>query len=224
MSETYKLTYFNIRGVAEPIRMMFAVAGVPYEDVRVKQEDWPEMKKKFTYGQVPVLQVGEDRTLAQSNAIVRYLAQKFGLNGADDWQNAKIDELSEVLVDFRTEWRKYFMERDREKRTQLKKELFEVIMPRTIGKVEEYKKAKGSKFLVGDKLTWVDIQYAHFLEVCSLTLDLDKMPAPHEFDKAVLIEDPTIMEPYPSLKELQKTVFGVPQIKKWIETRPQTNF
>ena len=32
---SYKLTYFDIRGLAEPARIMFAVAQVPYEDVRL---------------------------------------------------------------------------------------------------------------------------------------------------------------------------------------------
>lgn len=33
-TSTIKLTYFNARGVAEPTRMMFAAAGVTYEDFR----------------------------------------------------------------------------------------------------------------------------------------------------------------------------------------------
>lgn len=44
-SETYKLTYFDFRGLAEPIRLMFAFAGVDYIDERVPQDaSWPEKK------------------------------------------------------------------------------------------------------------------------------------------------------------------------------------
>ena len=41
---TYKLTYFPVRARAEVIRFVFAQAEVKYEDVRIKQETWPELK------------------------------------------------------------------------------------------------------------------------------------------------------------------------------------
>lgn len=40
----YKLTYFGIRGLAEPIRLVFAAAGVEYEDHRLEREAWPALK------------------------------------------------------------------------------------------------------------------------------------------------------------------------------------
>lgn len=40
----YRLIYFNIRGRAEPARLIFAYVGVNYEDVRIKEEEWPALK------------------------------------------------------------------------------------------------------------------------------------------------------------------------------------
>ena len=40
----YKLTYFQMRARGEVIRMIFAVAGVPYEDNRIEWSEWPALK------------------------------------------------------------------------------------------------------------------------------------------------------------------------------------
>lgn len=40
----WKLTYFNGRGRAETIRLLFAQAAVPYDDIRIEREQWPAMK------------------------------------------------------------------------------------------------------------------------------------------------------------------------------------
>lgn len=41
---TFKLTYFNIKGLAEPIRQLFAYGGIEYEDNRIERDDWPALK------------------------------------------------------------------------------------------------------------------------------------------------------------------------------------
>jgi prostaglandin-H2 D-isomerase / glutathione transferase len=41
---TYKLTYFNLRGRGEVARLIFAAAGVEYEDKRLEFSEWPEVK------------------------------------------------------------------------------------------------------------------------------------------------------------------------------------
>ena len=44
MAPKIKLIYFNAEGRAELTRMILAQAGVEFEDVRVKRDDWPAMK------------------------------------------------------------------------------------------------------------------------------------------------------------------------------------
>ncbi len=40
----YTLYYFDARGRAELSRMLFALANVDYEDVRVEQDEWKNSK------------------------------------------------------------------------------------------------------------------------------------------------------------------------------------
>ena len=45
---SYKLYYFNARGAVEPIRIIFALADVNYEDIRFEGEDWTHKFKPGT--------------------------------------------------------------------------------------------------------------------------------------------------------------------------------
>lgn len=40
----YKLVYFSIRGLGEPIRLLLNYAKIDFEDVRIHLEAWPEIK------------------------------------------------------------------------------------------------------------------------------------------------------------------------------------
>jgi hypothetical protein len=44
MAPTYKLTYFNVKGLGEPIRFLLSYGGVEFEDHRLEGEEWPKLK------------------------------------------------------------------------------------------------------------------------------------------------------------------------------------
>ncbi|GMR30499.1 hypothetical protein PMAYCL1PPCAC_00694 [Pristionchus mayeri] len=102
----YKLHYFDICGRAEPIRMMFSVAGVPYEDHRFTKAEWPELKKNFPFEAVPVLEV-DGVQVAQTLAILRYVARENGFAGPDNLTAAIADSLADQFVDFLTSTEKW---------------------------------------------------------------------------------------------------------------------
>ncbi|KAI6219846.1 Glutathione S-transferase [Aphelenchoides fujianensis] len=72
-----KLYYFDVRNLAEMSRMILHYGNVPFEDVRVDQSEWPELKTKMLYGKLPLLEV-HGKQLGESCAIARYLARKQG--------------------------------------------------------------------------------------------------------------------------------------------------
>lgn len=65
------LTYFNIEGKAEKIRLAMKIGKVAFEDKRVSFPEWGELKSTMKYGQMPVMQVGDGEPLAQSGAMLR---------------------------------------------------------------------------------------------------------------------------------------------------------
>jgi len=44
---SYKLCYFDVRGLGEMARLLFAEAGVDYEDCRISFGDWPNHKSSM---------------------------------------------------------------------------------------------------------------------------------------------------------------------------------
>lgn len=46
---TYKLWYFNITGLGEPIRYILSYNNVPFEDKRLSFEEWPKYKDRMYY-------------------------------------------------------------------------------------------------------------------------------------------------------------------------------
>lgn len=76
MSDKPILTYFNIPGRAELLRLILAYAGQPFTDRRVTNREFDALKAGFPFGQVPVLETEEHGVIAQTGAIARYLAHK----------------------------------------------------------------------------------------------------------------------------------------------------
>ncbi|GMS82397.1 hypothetical protein PENTCL1PPCAC_4572, partial [Pristionchus entomophagus] len=87
----------------ECIRMMFAIAGMPLEEVRVQVHDWEGMvKNKVTpFDDLPMLEV-DGVKLGQSPAILRYVAREFGFAGSDSFTTAVADSLADWYADFVT--------------------------------------------------------------------------------------------------------------------------
>jgi len=75
-----KLTYFDIEGVAEGVRLAFILGGTEFEDDRIQFSQWGELKSKTPHGTLPVMTIdngdGSPPTgmLTQSGAMIRYAA------------------------------------------------------------------------------------------------------------------------------------------------------
>merc|ERR1719210_2105038 len=66
-----RLTYLDIKGVAEPVRLALFIGGLPFEDRRVSYEQILELP----CGQVPVLEI-DGEAFAQSMALLRWAGRR----------------------------------------------------------------------------------------------------------------------------------------------------
>jgi glutathione S-transferase len=115
-----KLTYFDFHGGrGEPARLALSIGGIPFEDDRVAPADWPARKPDTPFGALPVLEV-DGQTLAQSNAINRYVGKLTDLYPLDAWQAALWDEVMEAVEDINTKLAATFFLPEEEKKTQRK--------------------------------------------------------------------------------------------------------
>ncbi|PSN37231.1 hypothetical protein C0J52_12656 [Blattella germanica] len=78
MAPTYKLIYFNARGKAEHIRFIFAYAGIDYEDERITQDKWPELKRKlYQYRMEPDQFKKEEKKIILMKEKIPFYLNKF---------------------------------------------------------------------------------------------------------------------------------------------------
>jgi len=201
----YKLTYFNSRGRAELCRLIFAVAGVQYEDVRLEKDHWPALKPKAPFGQLPMLEV-DGVTLCQSNAMARFLARRFNLAGKTELDQARVDMIIDCFEDSAKPLMSLFHEPDEQKKAELKKKFVEEQLPVAFVNLEKLlvQNHNGDKYLVGDELTWAD------LALIILADWLTHVGGDAEFGK------------HPKLAALRQRVLDQPKIAEWIAKRPVT--
>jgi glutathione S-transferase len=98
----YKLSYFDIAASrGEECRLAFSVAGVDFEDHRVRHDEWRDLKPKTPFGSLPVLELEGKPPISQCNAILTYIGRRYGLLPDDAWEAARIESLLCAAEDLR---------------------------------------------------------------------------------------------------------------------------
>ncbi|XP_023338893.1 glutathione S-transferase 1 [Eurytemora carolleeae] len=195
-----KLTYFNAQGMAEISRLILACANQKFTDERMEREDWPAVKPTVPYGQIPIL-LYNGVVISQSITIARFLANEFGLAGKNNLEKAEADEIVDALMDIQNARYGVFFNKDPEQKDQLLEE-FKVKANTILTHLESRLKSRGGQYFAGNQLTWADLQLFNILDALKVLI-----PAP--------------VEDLPLLKDLEDRVADIPNVKKWIETRPK---
>ncbi len=97
-----KVTYFDFPGSrGEECRLALCLAGVDFEDERLKRADWTERKSTTPFGKVPTLAQAGRPALSEVNAILGYIGRHHGLYPKDAWDAARCDMLLSAGEDLR---------------------------------------------------------------------------------------------------------------------------
>uniref|UniRef100_A0A0A9YG93 glutathione transferase n=1 Tax=Lygus hesperus TaxID=30085 RepID=A0A0A9YG93_LYGHE len=199
---TYKLTYFPVKALAEPIRFMLSYMGQDFEDFRFQRENWPAIKPTAPFGKAPFLEI-DGKMVHQSTAITRYLGKEAGLAGSNNWEDLQIDIAVDTLHDFRQAVAGYWYESDEAIKEKKKAVVQNETAPFFLQKYDDLVKANGG-YLANGKLSWGDLYFIGISDYLNKMLGFDM------FDK------------YENLRQVRDKVIALPKIKEWIAKRPES--
>ncbi|KAF9917627.1 hypothetical protein BX616_000403 [Lobosporangium transversale] len=201
---TFKYLYFGLHGRGELTRRILAFAGAKWEELPV---DWPSQKESVPFKVLPVVyEVTSDGTvieLAESQAIERYLAQKFNLYGKNVYEHHKVEQylssIDGVLIPFGTK-----VLNSAENRVEEANKIYSNILDKFIAIHEEHLKKNGSNgHYVGNTTTLADLKLALLVD----RLFLLKPKGANEV--------PLSAEKSPNIWKVYETVNSAPHFAAW---------
>eukprot|EP00301_Raphidiophrys_heterophryoidea_P021325 c5792_g1_i1.p1 GENE.c5792_g1_i1~~c5792_g1_i1.p1 ORF type:complete len:264 (+),score=78.99 c5792_g1_i1:30-794(+) len=160
-----KLTYFNLEGLAEKIRVACAIGGVELEDVRMPTHEWQSLKLSSKFGQLPFIELDGEK-FGQSNAILRYVGRTTGLYPESPLLALAVDEILELTQDLWSALLPSLLVNTNSALTQEQKaEMIKKLrtqfaieeLPKTFGFYERQLKNNNTGFFVGNSVTIADV-------------------------------------------------------------------
>ncbi|KAL3077282.1 hypothetical protein niasHS_013271 [Heterodera schachtii] len=207
----FKVKYLNLRGRAEPIRLLLNYVQHPYEDSRENFLEFANYKDKLPLPHLPQLVVDNKFELCYASVILQYLGEKFGLVNETAEEKAICAMLAQRINDH-FEYLKPYVNCllgliPANKLPALAEKCLRPCITEDFGPMfERQLEANNTGYLVGDKLTWVDFYVASFAD---LTLTFGR------FD---------ILDRFPRVLHHCRAVFSLPQLQQHIKNRPDTLF
>ncbi|XP_055345956.1 glutathione S-transferase 1-like [Paramacrobiotus metropolitanus] len=181
----YKVTYFDVRGRGEFVRMILGAAGQKFEDNRIAFGDWPQVKPNTPWGTCPVLEV-DGKQLAQTTSVIRFVGHRYGLVPSGDWEEGLVDSVVEVSMDIFNGMEKIAYHMSDEEKPAGTKQYMEVQLVNILKNLEKFIAQHGSHgHCVGSKLTTADVCL-----FCAFDL----------LKEYKFITNPSFFDPYPKVK------------------------
>ncbi len=191
---------------AEMSRLALFIGEIEFEDLRPSREEIAKMKTEgiLPFGQLPVLQV-DGKTIAQTGAIARFCGKLSGLYPTEnDFYAAKVDEVIDLATDITAKIRPALIEKDTEKKMEMRRELSETVLPHWLGFLETLLEDNGrSGYFVDDSLTVADLAAWRLCGWISGGI-IDGIPE-------------TILDTSPLLNAHHNYISNLPKVAEWLE-------
>lgn len=203
------LGYWNIRGLAQPIRLLLAYTDTEFEDKRIEYGPAPDFDRKnwldekhslgLDFPNLPYL-IDGDVKLTQSIVIMRYLARKFKLEPESEEDKIRADLTEQQIHDIRINFAMMCYKPDFEK---LKDEYLKNL-PNILKSLSTFL-GERQWFASDDKPTYVDFMVYE-------SLDHHKTLAPDCLDD------------FKNLKDFTERFEELPTIKKYMQSKDFLKF
>jgi len=199
------LGYWNIRGLAQHIRLLLAYTETEFEDKLYQTGPGPDYDKsawlneKFNIGlDFPNLPyyIDGDVKMTQSNAIMKYIARKHGLGGETDEEKRRIDILENQIMDLRLQFAMlvYFSPKDE---YESRKSGFLIMLDTKLKELSAYLGTR--PWFAGGKISHIDFFIYEALDVLRLFSS-------------------TCLDDFPNLKEFLKKIESLKPIKEFMNS------
>lgn len=216
-----KLVYFNLRGLAETSRLLFAINHQDYEDFRynfsvkdISKYDFekPEFDNDKSNGlllksmnKLPYLEV-DGNVICQSKAIERYLAHRFNMMGSTLIESARIDSICEAVRDIKDLYQSVRKTPEEEKQQAMDKWFNETLVERL--NLLSNLCDSDSSYCIGNALSLADV-----VIYCLITQFFDNK----EGSMKAVSQNKTI-------NSIVENINSINAVQTWLSKRPNTIF
>ena len=196
------LYYLPLRARGEAIRLILAYGEIPYKNIVVDFPTWTTLKGdtvRFPFSQLPVLELPSGLHLAQSGAILRYVAKLANVIPEDPERAAVADMVLETAMEMNpiNPILNFFpIGSDLHNSTYA---TYFAALPARLTSLQNI--LNDDLYFGGDKISHGDFLLFHIL------------------DNTVLVK-PDALADFPKLVEWKERVGSIPQLKKYLENRP----
>jgi len=152
-----KLTYFDIEGKAEPVRLALVLSGTEFDDERVPFNEWAALKPTTPYGKLPLMSIDNSPPKTQSEAMLRWVGSTCSETLYPASNLYDIEEAIGLIKDMQDSWGP---------------NLYIAMRPQTFGYPDDFAKSQEGKNLVKSmRETWIEKELPTWLGFMEGLLD-----------------------------------------------------